>query len=46
MSGPAWIRCPGCQDYWCRIHHRHAFECACPPIEDWTVDPYTTHPKE
>jgi hypothetical protein len=41
--GPAWIPCPEhCGEYWCRIHNRHAFDCDCPCIEDWTCDPYVT----
>lgn len=40
-SIPAWVRCPHCGDFWCRIHEAHAHECACPPLEDWEVDPYT-----
>ena len=40
---PAWIPCPGgCGEFWCTIHRMHAFECDCPPIEEWTSDPYTT----
>lgn len=37
----AWVRCPHCENYWCRIHDRHAFECDCPPVEEWSVDPYS-----
>ncbi len=37
---PVWIPCPCCQDYWCTIHGRHAYECECPDIAEWTVDPY------
>jgi len=37
---PAWIPCDNCEEYWCTIHEKHAFECDCPPIEEWTVDPY------
>lgn len=39
-NGPAWVRCDGCEDQWCVYHQQHAFECACPPVEDWTVEPY------
>ena len=41
-SGPAWVPCPDCDDKWCNIHGKHAHECPCPPIEEWTTDPYTT----
>ena len=36
----AWIRCPDCEECWCTIHKMHAFECPCPPIEEWKTDPY------
>ena len=37
----AWVPCKGgCGEYWCKLHDMHAFECACPPIEEWTVNPY------
>jgi len=29
---PAWIQCPGCEDYWCTIHKVHVFECDCPDV--------------
>ena len=42
-SGPAWVECAeGCGEWWCRLHGQHAYECACPPADKWTVDPYTT----
>lgn len=37
----AWVPCE-CGDWYCRIHDQHTSECACPPIEDWTTDPYQT----
>lgn len=40
--GPAWVPCPGCGNYWCRLHQQHAYDCPCPAVEDWPVDPYTT----
>lgn len=43
---PAWIPCPCCDEFQCTIHQEHAFECPCPPIEEWTVDPYTETPGE
>jgi len=40
-EGPAWVACrDGCEEFWCRIHDRHASECACPPVEEWGQDPY------
>lgn len=30
----AWIPCPYCEDYWCIIHEKHAFECDCPDLEE------------
>lgn len=37
-----WVKCR-CENYWCNIHKKHAHECECPPIDDWTTDPYTDH---
>lgn len=37
-----WVECPeGCGEYWCNIHDMHAFECDCPPLEEWNRDPYS-----
>ena len=36
---PAWVPCE-CQNYLCTIHGKHAHDCDCPPIEEWSVDPY------
>jgi|SRR5215831_2660289 len=36
-----WTPCPCCENYWCNLHKKHAFECACPPIEEWQADPYS-----
>lgn len=33
-SGPAWVPCLDCDEYWCRIHDEHVWECPCPGIED------------
>lgn len=38
---PAWIECPCCEDYLCTIHLMHAYDCDCPPIEEWDSDPYS-----
>lgn len=44
---PAWIPCPTCEDFWCTVHQKHAFECDCPDLEEcdeagW--NPYETRP--
>jgi hypothetical protein len=44
-NGPAWVPCDCCGEYLCTIHETHAYECECPPIDDWEVDPYTETPK-
>lgn len=36
----AWQKCD-CGEFWCNIHRAHAFECACPPIDEWTQSPYS-----
>jgi len=38
---PAWEKCPDCDSYWCNIHNMHAYDCDCPPIDDWDKDPYS-----
>lgn len=43
-KSPAWVPCKCCDEFWCNLHRRHAFECDCPPIEEWTVDPYSERP--
>lgn len=49
IQRPAWEPCDGCDEFWCNIHEMHAFECPCPPIEEWDSDPYsvdnTQHPR-
>ena len=42
IFGPAWVPCwyGGCGEFWCQIHHEHVFQCPCPPIEEWSRDPY------
>lgn len=35
-----WAPCPDCDEYWCNLHHMHAFECDCPPVEYWLCNPY------
>lgn len=41
---PAWTPCDCCNEHWCTIHQLHAFECPCPPVEDWVLDPYSSQP--
>jgi hypothetical protein len=41
LNRAAWIKCPCCDEFLCTIHQQHAFECPCPPIEEWKKDPYT-----
>lgn len=36
----AWIPCGGCDDFFCTLHGTHAYDCECPPIEEWDADPY------
>lgn len=39
---PAWLLCPDeCGEYYCTIHHMHACDCECPPIDEWEIDPYS-----
>ena len=37
---PVWIRCPECEDFWCLEHQDHAYDCECPPVEEWEGSPY------
>ncbi len=34
-----WKKCL-CDNYWCTLHSCHVHSCSCPPIEEWTTDPY------
>lgn len=41
---PVWGLCGHCDEYLCRIHEMHVFECKCPAIEVWAehnLDPYS-----
>ena len=38
----AWVPCRCCDNYWCRVHERHAHECPCPPVEEWDNSPYAS----
>jgi site-specific DNA-cytosine methylase len=38
-----WVRCPDCDDMWCRLHGAHVADCACPGMEEWVsqgLSPY------
>ena len=35
-----WVKCKDCDEWWCNLHGKHVFECACPAIEYWNVNPY------
>ncbi len=37
---PAWTPCECCGELLCTIHRTHTHDCGCPPVEEWTVDPY------
>lgn len=37
-AGVAWVECPDCEDYWCRIHGEHVYECPCPSVDEWVED--------
>lgn len=40
---PLWEKCPGCDDYVCNRHGRHAYDCECPDLEGFIelgIDPY------
>jgi len=39
---PLWIPCPDCDDFLCTLHHLHAYDCACPAIEDMTPEQRAT----
>ena len=41
----AWVSCPNCEDFLCLIHApKHAWDCSCPPVEEWRVSPYLPQP--
>jgi hypothetical protein len=40
---PRWIRCADCEEYFCRVHQQHVFECPCPSVDEKAaegVDPF------
>ena len=41
----SWIPCDCCGDFLCTIHGGHAYDCECPPIDEWgDIDPYSEKP--
>lgn len=34
-SGPPWVKCLYCENPWCTLHDVHAYDCPCPPVEEW-----------
>ena len=40
LNKAPWAPCNCCDDYMCSIHQEHVYDCECPPLEEWTVDPY------
>ncbi len=36
---PIWTPCD-CGEFFCNIHHVHAHECECPPVDEWKYSPY------
>ena len=39
-GAPVWVPCPCCESYQCTTHRTHAYECPCPPREEWESTPY------
>lgn len=39
-DGGAWVPCDCCEDYLCTIHQLHVYDYECPPLEEWTGNPY------
>ena len=40
---PSWKPCDDCGDYYCTIHKKHVYDCACPSIDAYSevgVNPY------
>lgn len=40
MNQPAWVPCE-CGEFLYLIHGLHVFECDCPEIDEWEIDPYS-----
>ena len=44
-GGPAWVKCPLCEGYQCRVHGGlHASDCNCAEVEYWEFSPYLERP--
>ena len=45
---PAWVPCDCCGEPFCLLHDQRAFECDCPPVDEWPLDqdPYSAWPRE
>jgi DNA (cytosine-5)-methyltransferase 1 len=41
-----WDQCTCCDEFWCNLHDQHAYECDCPSVEDWDIDPYSSTCRE
>ena len=42
LVSAAWLKCE-CGEWRCTIHDNlHAADCSCPPVNKWTIDPYST----
>jgi DNA (cytosine-5)-methyltransferase 1 len=41
-----WEQCSCCDEWWCNLHDQHAYDCECPSVEDWDMDPYSSTCKE
>jgi hypothetical protein len=33
-----WIVCDLCEDYWCTLHEKHAYDCDCPSLEEELIN--------
>jgi hypothetical protein len=42
IAPAAWVSCPCCDEFQCTLHRMHVFDCPCPPIDQWSIDPYVT----
>ena len=35
-----WMVCETCTEHWCTRHQKHVYECPCPPVSRWSINPY------
>lgn len=35
----AWHKCKLCEDYFCRVHKKHVYDCSCKGFQEWDIDP-------